>query len=230
MEGAKTKFCRYCGKEIPIDTKKCPFCNEWQEEDENISRNHFVNAYVPPEHKIDLDNSIDIETDNKPEEDKYSNVLPVRRQLLLLIIGGGLYNIWWYYKSCKNLKEELNRDINPLLYTIAFIIPILNWVMYYILLNYYREVLNNENIESYSPIKNTLLYIFLPYIGSVWTFVNVQESINNLWYKKQEKLPVKRNFTTGEKVFMVIIILIIISIIILILLSFTMTFTGTSVY
>lgn len=227
MEGAKTKFCIYCGKEIPINTKKCPYCMQWQEQEENISRNHFINDYVSPEQEEKLKQREILRTREleKEKEEKefynklnnpqreYSNVLPLRREILLLIFGGDIYTIWWFYKNSTYLKNDYNRNINPGWRTLGFIIPIVNWFMYYYLLKDYKEILDKENIEGYSPIENTLLYIFIPVIGTFWTFCNVQESINQLWIKKQIDLPVRRNFTNGEIVFMIIMFIITIFII-----------------
>ncbi|OWT33055.1 hypothetical protein BGI41_04425 [Methanobrevibacter sp. 87.7] len=224
MEGAKTKFCIYCGKEIPINTKKCPYCMQWQEKEENISRNHFINNYVSPEHEEELKKDEAIKTRelekrefydklNNPERE-YSNVLPLRREILLLIFGGKLYTIWWFYKNSTHLKNDYNRNINPGWRTLGFIIPIINWFIYYYLLKDYKEILDKENIESYSPIENTLLYIFIPVIGTFWTFCNVQESINQIWIKNQRNLPVRRSFTNGEIAFMIIIVIVTIIIII----------------
>lgn len=140
----------------------------------------------------------------------YSDVLVIRRLLLLLIFSCGLYSIWWYYKNNTLLKDRLNKNISPLLRTIGFILPVIRWFMFYILIHNYEKTLKEENIESYSSILNTLLYIFIPVIGPVWTLCNIQESINNLWYKKQPNRPIRRKLTNGEIVFLIIMLIIII--------------------
>ncbi|WP_461461635.1 hypothetical protein, partial [Methanobrevibacter sp.] len=132
------------------------------------------------------------------------------RLLLLLIVSCGLYSIWWYYKNNTLLKDRLNKNISPILRTIGFILPVIRWFMFYILIHNYEKTLKEENIESYSSILNTLLYIFIPVIGPVWALCNIQESINNLWYKKQPNLPIRRKFTNGEIVFLIIMLIIII--------------------
>ncbi len=243
MHGARTKYCINCGKIIDIYANKCPHCHAWQEKD-NISRNHLLNSYVSPEHKHEIEEKMSkdheiIEIENKPIESKetetisettetvYSDVLVIRRLLLLLIVSCGLYSIWWYYKNNTLLKNKLNRNISPILRTIGFIIPVINWFMFYILIHDYEKTLKEKNIESYSSILNTLLYIFIPVIGSIWTLCNIQESINNLWYKMEPNLPIKRKFTNGEIAFLIILLSIIILFYSLILLSIFFIVTNT---
>ena len=220
MHGTTTKYCIYCGKKIPIDTKKCPYCLKWQEDEDDVSRNHFINSYVSPEHEMELKEK----SKNKKEEtrkesiqdntqynlnEEYSDILPIRRQLLLLLVGGWFYSVWWYYKSNTLLKDRFNKDIRPGWRTVGFIIPIVNWFMYYILLRDYEKLIRNENIESYDSILNTLIFIFIPIIGDVWTFCNVQESMNQLWQVKERNLPIRRSFTNGEIIFLVVIMVLI---------------------
>ncbi len=149
-------------------------------------------------------------TISETQEIIYSDVLVIRRLLLLLIVSCGLYSIWWYYKNNTLLKDRLNKNISPILRTIGFILPVIRWFMFYILIHNYEKTLKEENIESYSSILNTLVYIFIPVIGPVWALCNIQESINNLWYKKQANLPIRRKLTNGEIVFLIIMLIIII--------------------
>ena len=227
MNGTKTKYCIGCGKKIDRTTNKCPYCHTWQD-NPDISRNHLLNTYVSPEHnselnKIDrkgLENNISsINEENTANKNKiiYSDVLLIRRLLLLLIMGSGLYRIWWYYKTNSLLKNKLNQNIHPVLRTIGFLIPFVRWIMFYLLIHKYEKILYKEDIESYSSILNTFIFIFIPIIGPIWTICNIQESINFLWYKLEPDLPVRRKFTTGEKVFLIIIILIIMSLLALII-------------
>lgn len=239
MHGARDKYCIYCGKKIPIDAKKCPYCLKWQEDEDDVSRNHFVNSYVSPEHELELKKQAELEELKRKEaiearkkskeihtEDGYSDVLPIRRQLLLILVGGWFYSIWWYYKSNKLLEERFHLDIHSGWRTIGFIIPIVNWFMYYILLRDYERIIKAENFESYDSIYNTLIYIFIPVIGGIWTFCNVQESINRLWMIKEPNLPIRRSFTSGEKAFLLIIIAIIILIVVLIISVMSMALTA----
>lgn len=225
MHGAREKYCKNCGKSIDIYAIKCPHCHTWQDKD-NISRNHLLNSYVSPEHKQELEKSSQKEiiehknqavasgenkvTGEAKEKIVYSDVLVIRRLLLLLIVGGGLYTLWWYYKNNSLLKERFNRNISPILRTIGFIIPVVRWFMFYLLLHDYEKLIREEKIESYSSILNTLIYMFIPIIGPIWTICNIQESINNLWYKTEPNLPVRRQFTSGEIVFLIVLLLLII--------------------
>ena len=155
-------------------------------------------------YKVDKLNEEEI-TPNIRYPNQYSNVFPIRRLFLLMIFTFGFYGYYWFYKNCKLLKEEYGQDISPGIRTFIFIfIPIGNWIVFYYLIKDYQDLIEYRDMESYSPVMNLLIYMFLP-ILSFWTMINVQESINDLWRYEQSDLKVRRSFKDSEIFIMIIV-------------------------
>ncbi|MDR0900750.1 MAG: hypothetical protein LBM26_03730, partial [Methanobrevibacter sp.] len=76
--------------------------------------------------------------------------------------------------------------------------------------------IQGEGIESYSSGLNTLIWLFLgSWFGTLgmWTLINVQESINEFWRKREPNLPIRRSFSNGEILIMLLGIILVIFII-----------------
>lgn len=200
----KTKICPICGNEIPSKENICRYCLKDIGESEFLSKNHgFYKYKLTKLNPITAEKEIKIPKTNK----KYNNVLPIRRWLLLMIFTLGFYKYYWFYKNSKLMGQS-----HPILRTIGFIIPIVNWVMYYKLLKEMQKTIRSVGIKSFGIASNFILYFFVPIFG-FWSMLNVQENMNEYW-RHVQGLNERRNTTTGEKT--AIIILTIIYIIILI--------------
>ncbi|MCL2116722.1 MAG: hypothetical protein FWH29_10940 [Methanobrevibacter sp.] len=209
----KTKFCIYCGKEIPVNAKKCSYCFQWLD-DEISSENSYSN----------VNNSVDKFTENETRPgnvignqnynrnrrvntglftEEYSKIIPIRRFYLLMALTLGLYGIYWFYKNSSYLRDEFGKDISVGLRTLAFaIIPIASTFVFYELINDMKKLMEEKGLETYSPGLNALILLFFPCLG-MWVFINVQESLNDFWKVREPQLPVRREFDNAEIIAMI---------------------------
>lgn len=223
----KTKFCIYCGKEILINAKKCSYCYEWLEDEfssekldlgintpktDKTSNNKIIpNSYLENQKENDKEKANNLSGENI----EYSKIIPIRRLYLLMIVTLGLYSIYWFYKNSSYLRDEFGKDISVGLRTLAFaIIPVVNIILFYELLNDMKELIEEKRIETYSSGLNTLIWLFIPFLGT-WVYINIQESFNDFWRIQDPHLPVRREFNNGE---ILIILLVPLAIFILIIL------------
>ncbi|KZX15245.1 zinc ribbon domain-containing protein [Methanobrevibacter curvatus] len=208
----ETKFCIYCGKKIPADVSICPYCGKQLSqipESQNTEQDNVQENIPQNEAYVSKERSYTTPERNYPvNSQQYSNVLPIRRLLLLMILTGGLYRFYWYYKNSKMLKQEFNEDHSPGLMTILLFIPIANWVVFYDLIDKWRNAISSKGLETYSSGINLVIWILTGM--HFWVIINIQESINEYWRLKQPNLPIHRNFTNNEKILIGIIIAIII--------------------
>ncbi|MDR0900628.1 MAG: DUF4234 domain-containing protein, partial [Methanobrevibacter sp.] len=198
MDKKETKFCIYCGEEIPISAKKCKYCYEWIDDD-SVSRNHDPAIYksetnenkeeiqkeglkqekYPGEEEYYKNEKIAISSSKIKSQNKeeYSKIIPIRRLFLLITFTFGLYGYYWYYKNTSYLKDYLGMDIRVGLRTFFMFIPIVNIIFFYQLLEDMKNFIQGEGIESYSSGLNTLIWLFLgSWFGTLgmWTLINVQ--------------------------------------------------------
>ena len=188
----KTKFCPNCGNEIPLNEDICRYCLKDTADTSFLSTNsgqyHYSLETLKPV-KISKINSPIKETKNVK---KYSEGIPIRRILLLMIVTCGLYVIYWFYRSSKFTKEYGK--------------PIVNLVAIYLLFYDIKNIVKTKDISFNVPI-NFVLFIF-GYLLSLWSIINIQEAMNEYYRLNNPNLIEKRNFTSSEKVVMVIFILI----------------------
>ncbi|MDL2271239.1 hypothetical protein LJC03_05490 [Methanobrevibacter sp. OttesenSCG-928-I08] len=206
----KTKICPNCGGKIPLSAEKCKYCANWVDDEYRLSNHKKYNYVIEDisQEKVESSKEQDLLTTETIEESKsniFSNVLPIRRFFLLMFFTLGLYEYYWYYKN----SDLISKDKNPLVRTILFIIPIVNWFAYYSLLNDINTKLKKNNLQTFSVAWNVLFYIFSPILG-FWSLINVQEHVNEYWRIENPEYQTRLNFTDSEKVIMAIIPLIMI--------------------
>lgn len=158
---------------------------------------------------------------------KFSNkIIPIRRLFLLVLFTGKLYFIYWFYNNAKLLKEHFNEDISVELRTIGLLIPIVNWFVFYDLLSDYEYIIEERGLDSYSTSWNFLIYFFVPFLG-IWSLINIQESINELWKLEEPELAISRKFTNNEIFVLVIFGLLWICIILFFMMMWFVALTRT---
>lgn len=189
----KTKICPLCGNEIPVKENICRYCLNDITEGELLSKNYGTYSYNLKKLPSAMPSA--------QAKFEYSNVLPIRRWLALMIFTLGLYRYYWFYKNSKLISQK-----HPALRTVGFIIPIVNWFMYYPLLRDMKKVIISEGLETFNVPFNFLLYFFVP-IFSYWSMINVQENMNEFW-RSVQGLKERRAFTSTEKVAIVVLTLI----------------------
>lgn len=154
-----------------------------------------------------------------------TKIIPIRRLFLLVLFAGDLYSFYWFYTNAKLLKEHFNEDISVELRTIGLLIPIVNWFVFYDLLSDYEYLIEEKGLESYSTGWNFLIYFFVPFLG-IWSLINIQESINELWKLEEPELAISRKFTNTEILILVICGLIWCCIVLFFIVMWIITITG----
>ena len=201
----KTKFCPNCGNEIPLNEDICRYCLKDTADTSFLSTNSGQYQYSLKTFKPEKSSKINPQVKETKNVKKYSEGIPIRRILLLMIVTCGLYVIYWFYRSSKFTKEN-GKNVNPILRTVLFFIPIVNLVAIYLLFYDIKNIVKTKDISFNVPI-NFVLFIF-GYLLSLWSIINIQEAMNEYYRLNNPNLIEKRNFTTSEKVVMVIFILI----------------------
>ena len=193
--------CKNCGEEIFEEEILCYDCITEEEDKYNyLTKNHSNYNYLVK--NVDAN-----ETEEEPLEiieEGASKTFPVRRFFLLLFFTCGLFEYYWFYKNSKLVYNEMNKDSNALLRTILFLIPIVNIFAYYFYLDDIKKLLVENNLRTFSPIWNLLLYMFFPILG-LWSFFNVQEHLNEYWKLKEPNKQVQLNSKPNEIIVMSII-------------------------
>lgn len=158
--------------------------------------------------------SINIKTSDVNKENNqnkrnkfYSKVLPIGKSIPLFALTGGLYFYYWFYKNVKNIQDYHNIEMSPKLSTICLFIPVFNLIILYDMFKKMENYIKKEGIESYSSVLMIVAVILLPFSFFIfpltifltfWPYLNIQESFNEYWLKKEPNLPVKRSFSDGE--------------------------------
>lgn len=201
----KTKFCPNCGNEIPLNEDICRYCLKDTADTIFLSTNSGQYQYSLETFKPVPSSKINPQVKETKNVKKYSEGIPIRRILLLMIVTCGLYVIYWFYRSSKFTKEY-GKDVNPILRTILFFIPIVNLVAIYLLFHDIKNIVKTKDISFNVPI-NFVLFIF-GHLLSLWSIINIQEAMNEYYRLNNPNLIERRKFTTSEKVVMAIFVLI----------------------
>ena len=202
----KTKFCPNCGNEIPLNEDICRYCLKDTADTCFLSTNSGQYQYSLETFKPVPSSKINPKVkETRKNIKKYSEGIPIRRILLLMIVTCGLYVIYWFYRSSKFTKEY-GKDVNPILRTILFFIPIVNLVAIYLLFHDIKNIVKTKDISFNVPI-NFILFIF-GHLLSLWSIINIQEAMNEYYRLNNPNVIERRKFTTSEKVVMAIFVLI----------------------
>ena len=152
---------------------------------------------------------------------QYSKSQPVWRFVLLCIMSIGIYQIYWFYKSWKFIKERRKSNISPLWRT--FVMP---FYTYSLFKNIFALAEDKGYKKQHSPGFLTFVFIVLtiililpiPYsLISLFSFVpliTVVKAFNYFWQQEKPDLQEKTRFSRGEIALLIIggIVLILIMI------------------
>ncbi|MEM3400369.1 MAG: DUF4234 domain-containing protein [Candidatus Micrarchaeia archaeon] len=104
------------------------------------------------------------------------------RVIAFIISTFGLYAIFWYYKINKEISEYASLDINPLLRTLVFIIPILNLFVVWKTLNEIDHLSIDSGFNGLDT--RALLVIFAIPPLTLYTIYAMQSALNEIWTAK----------------------------------------------
>ncbi|MDO8728010.1 MAG: hypothetical protein Q7J35_18310 [Candidatus Methanoperedens sp.] len=190
-------------------TIKCPFCAE-----------DILSNEINCRHCGELLNKQATESiPSVPTKQGFSNAQPVWQFVILSILSFGLYEIYWFYKNWKSIKEHEKLDISPFwraFFTVIFAYSLFEKV----------RVLAKEkgSTENFSSALLTVIFVALtllsrlpePYmwisIFSVGPLIFVQKALNYYWQQEQTHLQTRTKLSRNEIVLIIIggIILILI--------------------
>lgn len=124
------------------DAIKCKHCGEWLKDDA-LAR------------EIKLDDGAE----------SYSNAQPIWQLIILSISTLGLYELYWFYKTWKQLNIHKELNIRPALRTFGLMIPIGGIILVYLLFEDIKKYIEESGIKTFSPGWMTTGYCLLIAIG-----------------------------------------------------------------
>ncbi|MFC2072650.1 DUF4234 domain-containing protein [Chloroflexota bacterium] len=182
------KKCPFCAETIVIETVKCRYCGEWVD-------GHAASRALA----------------------KYSDAQPVWHFVLLSIFTFGLYDLYWFYRTLRQLRDQGNWDISLGWRFAGLFIPILSLFLLYDLFKNIRILADGEHCEGLFPpgliligwvTFNALVSLPEPYLLltllSVWPIGVVQNTLNDYWSKKQPTLVMRTKLSVGQIVLLLL--------------------------
>ena len=149
----------------------------------------------------------------KSSSNDYSKILPIKKFVLYNICSLGLYQLYWIYKSWKNIKEHKNLNISPILRTIFTVFFIGSLAKDTLVMAKEKGYQKN-----YSYILIFVLFLILNIAGkkfpgiysliialtSFLIFLPVVEASNYYWAKSEPSLKVNDKFSISNIVLLII--------------------------
>jgi hypothetical protein len=152
-----------------------------------------------------------------PQNDRFSFYQPVWHFVLLSVITFGIYDIYWYYRNWKNLKEYKNMNFSPAWRTVGLFIPILNFFLIYKAHKEYRNLIKEVGIKRDIYPGLILLVIIIsirlinlpdPYwllsLISTIPLAIVQGILNELWKEVQPGYIHRTQFSARQMILIII--------------------------
>jgi len=131
--------------------------------------------------------------------EKFSRIIPIWKFILLSVITFGIYEVIWFYRNWKLLKNETGLKITPLLR--ALFAPIFAGSLAWYLEKYLKE---KDILCKFSPTFIGIYYFIIvilwklpdPYsLLSLFTFMPLLPLVNSLnkyWQKEEQNLAPKK--------------------------------------
>jgi hypothetical protein len=188
---AETKGCPFCGGELLAKALQCRHCRRWLPE-----------ALRPAE-------AAPVAADGTDPPAYSKGQAPVHL-VLLSVLTLGLYEVYWFFRNWRDLREAVGVDLSPGWRTVGLLIPVVNVVMVHHQLMLIRDAADARGVKvSYSPGIMTALFFGLALAGNltlIWALsllnvlplVPVQETLNRLWAHEQPGAPVRDRFVSYE--------------------------------
>jgi hypothetical protein len=151
-----------------------------------------------------------------PAKVVYSYAQPVLRFVLLSFFTLGIFNIYWYYRNWKHLKNFRNVNISPGWKTVGLFIPLVGFVLIYGAHRDYKYLIEEEAVNRKLYPGWIILILIVCAImtrlpGAYWLLgylsiiplAIVQGVLNDLWAKVQPEFPMRTKWRAGEIVLLI---------------------------
>lgn len=187
-----TRRCPFCMKEIPSNALRCIYCGMWMNKD--------TAGLSSPVSTLPISTT-----------QQFSYAQPIWHFFLLSVLTFSVYEIYWFYRNWKQLKNYKILEISPGWRTVGLLIPIYGLYLAYTQLRDIKDFSKTAGInKDYPPVMALFLWIAinalskLPYpfmllsMLSVLPLLMVQDTLNSCWEKVELDLPIRTRFTGGE--------------------------------
>jgi hypothetical protein len=199
LDQPQTKACPGCGREILAKALKCRHCGVWIRDDEPAATEETV-AQAP---------SFERST-------AYSDRQPVTHLVLLSILTFGLYQLYWFSRTWKSLRELAGVDVSPGWRTAGLCVPFVNIAMIYHHFRLVRDVTHAAGVSAeYSPglltatyfgfvlLSNTSVDAWMLSLLTIVAVVPVHTTLNRYWEKLEPGRPMRVDFNGPELAMMI---------------------------
>jgi hypothetical protein len=211
IEEGKKKNCPFCAELIMADAIKCKHCGEWLRDD-----------------------AIEVQVKSHGATEQYSNGQQTWQLILLSLLSFGLYEVYWFFRTWRQLKDTKNLDISPGWRTLGLLVPVLNIVLAYKLFRDIKNYAQDLGCNTYSSpgwivfgysISNAAslkilmkadnladpghrLIIFMVSeifsLLAILLLVKIQNTLNAYWAGVQSGLIIRPKLTKGEILLLVL--------------------------
>jgi|SRR3989344_2779784 len=182
-------YCKECGNKLEGSSKFCDKCGKQ------------INS--------DLTEAVVKDTNNSNKITPLT--ISVNKLIFLSVLTFGLYEIYWFYKQWKALKEI--KDLNITAWARGLFAPLFS----YSLFKQFFELAKHETKKNYTSagwlatgyiILNLLWRLDNPYwlisFASILTLIPVQNAINEYWLSKHPKHKISSDYKGFETAILVI--------------------------
>jgi len=185
----EARACPFCGGEILAKALQCRHCRKWMPE---------VIAPARP-----------------AAAPGFSSGQPLHHLVLLSVFTLGLYEVYWFWRNWRDLRDNVGIDTKPAWRTVGLLVPIVNVAIVYQQLHLVREIATARGVSApYSPLALTAAFFALALAGNltliwllallnVFALVPVQQTLNRLWEVEQPGAQLRERFVAHEMAAMV---------------------------
>lgn len=185
------RACPYCSGAILPKALQCRHCRRWMPE--------IVTAPVEEE-------PVSAEVGTAVE----SRAQPLLHVALLSFLTLGVYELYWFWRNWRDLRQELGIEVQPVWRTVGLLLPVVNVVLVYDQLRMIREQCEGRGVApGYSPGLVTAAFFSIAVAGNLtmlWPLsllnvvplLQVQAALNGLWAHMQPGAAVRLHFVRQE--------------------------------
>ncbi len=202
------RSCPHCGREIRSGALQCRYCRAWFYDGSSTAP-----TAAPTVAPTVAGDERAVPSFDKVSRAEFSHAQPIRHLVWLAILSFGLYELYWFYRNWRAIKEHGAHEFSPGWRTLGLFVPIVNvFMVYHMFRLAYALAGSSERRPAFTPGRQTLAYFLLVALanvpGPLWplTFLTVlpmipvQVELNRYWASRQPGQPVRETFNAVETV------------------------------